>query len=98
MSTQLVLRPSVCRPGVVDNGEANCYFKVIHNNRVERMEVEIYDRRGERMAKFDGMTESWDGTSHGRPCPQGAYVYHIRYIDENNRNWQVKYGTVTLLR
>ena len=90
--------PNIFTPGVPDNGEANCYFKVIHNNRVARMEVEIYDRRGERMAKFDGLTESWDGTSRGRPCPQGAYVYHIRYIDENNRNWQVMYGTVTLLR
>lgn len=94
----MIMVPNVFTPGVADNGEANQYFRVIHNNRVERMEVEIFNRRGERMAKFDGLTGSWDGTSHGLPCPQGAYVYHIRYIDENNRNWQVLYGTVTLLR
>ena len=98
MDSVIIMAPNVFTPGMPDNGEANQRFRVVHNGRVSRIDVEVFDRRGVRMAKFDGMTESWDGTCHGRPCPQGAYVYHIRYIDENNRNWQVMKGTVTLVR
>ena len=50
------------------------------------------------MAQFDGLTGSWDGTHEGVPCPQGTYVYYIRYMDNHDAAWKTVKGTVTLIR
>lgn len=60
----------------------------------------IYNRHGEQVAYFQGPDGYWDGTTpNGIRCPQGAYVYIIRF--RNNLNpgvtQEIK-GTVTLIR
>jgi gliding motility-associated-like protein len=50
------------------------------------------------LAHFDGLTEEWDGTYDGKPLPQGAYVYYVRFIDGSNRNWKTKAGTFSIIR
>lgn len=89
-----VLVPNVFTP----SRESNNRFKVIGNEYIEQLEVFIFDRQGQLITHFDGLTEDWDGTHNGEPCKSGTYVYRLRYIDVNIRNWQTRNGTVTLIR
>ena len=89
-----MLVPNVFTP----SRESNNRFKVIGNEYIEQLEVFIFDRQGQLITHFDGLTEDWDGTHNGEPCKSGTYVYRLRYIDVNIRNWQTRNGTVTLIR
>jgi gliding motility-associated-like protein len=86
--------PNVITP----NLETNNIFAVACSHHILKAEVSVYNRYGSRVARFDGLTGSWDGTHQGQPCQQGTYVYHIRYIDTKDNNWKVLDGTVTLIR
>lgn len=89
-----IIAPNVITPGQ----EPNNRFSLHCSPHILKAEVTVLDRRGVRMAQFDGLTGSWDGTSDGRACPQGTYVYHVRYIDMEDKGWKTVTGTVTLLR
>ena len=90
-----ILAPNVITP----TQESNNIFSLYCSPHILRAEVTVYDRHGERVARFDGLTGSWDGTADtGQPCRQGTYVYHIRYIDTHDNGWKTLTGTVTLLR
>ena len=96
LDTIFVLAPNVIMP----NGdiEANRTFRLFCSKDVVVAEVYIFDRVGRRLAHFNGLTEEWDGTYDGIPCPQAAYAYYVRYIDGSNRNWKTKAGTFTIIR
>ena len=90
-----ILAPNVITP----TQESNNIFSLYCSPHILRAEVTVYDRHGERVARFDGLTGSWDGNADtGQPCRQGTYVYHIRYIDTHDNGWKTLTGTVTLLR
>ncbi|MBR1851120.1 MAG: gliding motility-associated C-terminal domain-containing protein [Bacteroidales bacterium] len=57
----------------------------------------VYNRRGAKVYESDDINFRWDGTSAGRPIPQGAYAYIIRYRDSRGEQHLQK-GTVTLIR
>lgn len=89
-----ITAPNVIAPGQ----EGNHLFALRCSHHIVKAEVTIFDRRGQRIAQFDGLTGSWDGTAQGQPCPQGTYAYRIRYVDIADRGWKSLNGTVTLLR
>lgn len=61
-------------------------------------EIWIFDRRG-LLVYHTADGTPWDGTAHGRPCPQGLYVYRCRYREVSTPDgYQTLDGTVTLLR
>ena len=93
--TTLLWIPNVFTPGRSDNN----VFKIFSNDIVGAT-VKIFDRWGGLITKFDGLTQSWDGTTDsGHPCPQGAYVYKIDYRTRFASTEQhTATGTVTLLR
>lgn len=91
-----VLMPNVITPA--GNNETDRKFRLFCSEDIERAEVVVFDRMGRKMAEFDGLTGEWDGTYKGKPCPQGAYAYRVRYIGGSIHNWQVKSGTVTIIR
>ena len=91
-----VLMPNVITPS--SNNEADRKFRLFCSEDIERAEVVVFDRMGRKMAEFDGLTGEWDGTYNGKPCPQGAYAYRVRFIGGSIHNWQVKSGTVTIIR
>ena len=96
LDTIFMLAPNVIIPE--GDIEVNRRFKLFCSKDIEVAEVYIYDRVGRQLAHFDGLTEEWDGTFKGIPCPQGAYVYKVRYIDGSNRNWKTQAGTFTIIR
>ncbi len=63
-------------------------------------EMFIYNRLGELVFQCEGADCGWDGKHmNGTPCPQGAYVYVIRYSNAfEPKIINVKRGTVTLIR
>ena len=96
-----ITAPNVFTPTL----DANTHFALSCSPHILQAEVTVFNRMGIRVAHFDGLTGSWDGrksstpsSSGGAPCPQGSYVYIVRYIDTHDANWKVFSGTVTLLR
>ncbi len=86
--------PNTFTPGEDIN---NC-FRILCNDIITA-EVSVFNRWGLHICTFDGLTDSWDGTYKGAPCPQGAYVYLITYttVSQPSHPQRVK-GTVLLLR
>ena len=66
----------------------------------EQQEMWIYDRSGRLVAHCSGVDCGWDGRDlKGNPCPQGAYVYVIKYTTVfEPKQTLSKHGTVTLIR
>ena len=89
-----VFVPNVFTPGA----DINNRFTAVCNGTLEA-ELTIYNRQGLLVYTTKDLNTGWDGTHNGQPCPQGAYVWHlrIRTVDRPN-DWQVSMGTVTLLR
>lgn len=88
--------PNVFTPDRNDNYR---WAPAIQGN-VNEIEVWIYNRSGAQVCHYKGSEGYWDGTDmDGRRCPQGTYIYIIRYRNSLNPDitQEVK-GTVTLLR
>ncbi len=48
---------------------------------VKSAECLIYDRWGILMAKFDPITQNWDGkTLKDKDCPEGQYYYILKAL------------------
>ncbi len=91
-----VLAPNVISP--MGNNDVDRKFRLFCSKDIERAEVVVFDRMGRKVAEFDGLTGEWDGTYNGVLCPQGAYAYRVKFIGGSIHNWQVKSGTVTIIR
>jgi gliding motility-associated-like protein len=66
---------------------------------IKELEVWIYNRQGLLVAHLEGLDAYWDGTHNGTPCPQGAYVYNLRYCTNHRPNkQQQETGTILLIR
>ena len=88
--------PNVFMPDGAD-GELR-QFRV-RSNAVTRFEMTVYTRGGVPVFHTDDLNVPWDGTRDGEPCPQGAYLYDIRYcVPSTPDNWKTRIGTVTLVR
>lgn len=87
--------PNVFTPNLSENK----VFKIFSHDIIEAT-VKIFDRWGGLITTFDGLTQSWDGTSDkGFICPQGTYVYKIEYrIRLAPAELHSAAGSVTLLR
>jgi len=89
--------PNVFTPDIPDGG--NNMFRSISNHLLKEQTL-VYNRRGELVFQCNEIDCAWDGTySDGTPCPQGTYMYIIRYTTEYDPYvTQVVKGSVTLLR
>lgn len=68
-------------------------------NEIEYLEIWLYNRQGLLVAHMEGADARWDGTRDGQPCPQGAYVYNLRYRTKGHpEKTQSMSGTVLLIR
>ena len=86
--------PNIFTPDRQDNREF-----LMHGTNLLDAEVAIFHRWGMILTRFDGLTESWNGTHNGKPCPTGAYVYKITYHTRSEPfSTKTAVGTVVLLR
>ena len=96
MNKENVWIPNAFMP---DNPQGNNRFGTISKGTTKQ-EMYIYNRRGQLVFHCEGTDCTWDGRDgNGELCPQGAYVYLIRYVNKfNPEKTQVRKGTVTLIR
>lgn len=82
-----------------DEASNNNIFKS-HSIATEQQEMWIYDRNGRLVAHCAGVDCGWNGRDlKGNPCPQGAYVYVIKYTTVfQPMKTLTKHGSVTLIR
>ena len=94
-----IFRSSVFAPNAfTPNENSNKEFLLLLDGVVS-YELTIYNRQGIEVFHSLNPEEGWDGTSKGRLCPQGAYVWILRYTTkEMPRVSQTDKGSVLLLR
>lgn len=86
--------PNIFTPGA----ESNNLFSVVLNECVAE-ELCVYNREGVLVRRMDGPAPVWDGKSDGKLCPQGGYVWLLRYHTDANPEVQLTMiGTVTIIR
>ncbi len=79
-----------------NNDEQNNFFKPIFSN-VKELNMEIYNRWGEKIFENSSLNEGWNGEYKNTPCEQGIYLYLINITGTNGKKGYYK-GTLTLLR
>jgi gliding motility-associated-like protein len=59
--------------------------------------LQIYSRWGDLIYSMDGSGDGWDGTTRGKLCQPGVYIYkcRIKFVDNQYGNYS---GDVTLIR
>lgn len=89
--------PNVFVP--TDDESGNGTFHSV-SRHLTKQQTYIYDRRGIVVFQCEGIDCQWDGRDlNGNPCPQGGYVYVIRYVTEYDpATTHLLKGAVTLLR
>ncbi len=76
----------------------NTVFRIFCNDILEA-QVYIFNRWGDYVTDFDGLTGCWDGRKDGKPCKTESYVYIINYrIKTMPKILKKKTGMVTLIR
>lgn len=86
--------PNAFTPNRPDNNT----FSIYTLNTLEHFSIFIYDRAGRQVFDSTDPHFAWDGTMDGTICPQGAYVYIIRYRRPGTEDIVTKKGTLTLIR
>lgn len=86
--------PNVFTP----NGDGTNDVFYIKSTGVKDMELEIFNRWGQKLYTFAGSKASWDGMSgQGQVVPDGTYFFFVRATGFNGKVIE-KQGTLTLLR
>ena len=64
---------------------------------IELIQLEVYDRWGNRVWGTTDPLQGWDGNFKGQPAVTGVYAYVISYKNAYGENKLLK-GNVTLTR
>jgi gliding motility-associated-like protein len=59
--------------------------------------VNVYNRYGQMVFSSRNYSNNWDGTSNGKPLPDGTYYYVVNYVLINGSKLDLR-GDVTILR
>ncbi len=86
-------------PNIFTPDEATNQRFIVLGHGILEAELSIFNRQGLHVYTTRDLEEGWDGTHHGKPCPQAAYVWLLRYRGEDHPDeWHTERGIVTLLR
>lgn len=76
------------------NGDGfNDLWEIPNKTELGKCDVRVYNRWGKLLFADDDYNNDWDGTSEGRPLPEGAYVFVIK-----TENQGLIKGTVNIVR
>jgi gliding motility-associated-like protein len=96
-ATVRILRPLYMPTGFTPNHDGlNELYKIPSNVALTLKDFSVFDRWGNRIFSTVDINKGWDGTSHGRPCDSGVFVYMIR--GKNDKGEVFIKGTFTLIR
>ena len=80
-----------------NNDGYNDKFDVIVNS-ISYYEIHVYNRWGEKIFYSNNKLYAWNGSDfNGSLVPNGIYLYHIKIIDQNGKDWAYN-GEINLLR
>lgn len=72
-------------------------FGILNKEVIKLNYFNIYDRWGELVFTSNNVTDRWDGTYNGQPCPVGVYVWVADAFCSTGKEIN-KSGNVTLMR
>ena len=94
-----VRKATIWAPNAFTPGESSNNHFYVRYMGITDYHIDLYTRGGALVWHSDNMEDFWDGTYQGKDCPQGTYVWIIRYRDVTApQNKLSKKGTVTLIR
>ena len=94
-----VLKPTLYVPNTFTPGEQSNNIFRVQGSEILDFEMYIYNRRGQMVYHTYDINQGWDGRFDGMECPQGAYVYRLRYRTSIIQNsWESMSGTLLLIR
>lgn len=79
------------------NGDGiNDYFMILGKG-IKSVNLDIYDRWGEKIWSTTNKDDGWDGTYRGQKCFPAVFAYraYVKYIDDTEK---IEKGNVTLIR
>jgi gliding motility-associated-like protein len=81
------------------NGDqVNDEFRVLTTAGVQLIQLEIYNRWGQRVWSTGDYRRGWDGRVEGQDAPVDTYYYVLRYTCTRDNSTYTKKGDVILLR
>ena len=90
--------PNVFSP----NGDAanDCFMALIPFRHVARIELNVFDRWGNRVYNSNDPYFKWDGEYQKQPCAEGVYFYHCTVYENRINGTAKRYlkGALTLIR
>lgn len=94
-----LIRSTLYAPNIFTPDElTNNLFQIFATN-ISEVTLDIYNRNGLLVFHAESLDQPWNGTIDGRPCPQGAYAWHLRYrSDDFPDRWREAIGTILLIR
>lgn len=79
-----------------DGDGNNDFFRVVYKGNIEIREFRVWNRWGQTV--FNSVNpEGWDGNVGGKPAPSDVYVYKIRIVFPDGKEFN-RQGDVTLIR
>lgn len=92
----VVFVPNVFSP---NNDGNNDFFQIFGTlEQIAFMEMQIFNRWGEKVFESSDHHFNWDGTYQGERAPQGIYTYQLKLTYMNGERDELRKGSLTLLR
>jgi gliding motility-associated-like protein len=95
LAADLVYVPNVFSP---DGDGQNDFFIISPKKKALVRGMQIFDRWGSLVYRYEGETPGWDGRTGGRAAPAGVYGWWLEFTDLRDGSRQVLAGDVLLLR
>ena len=89
----MIFIPDVFSPN--DDGNNDVLF--VRGGGILNLELNIYNRWGDRVFKTTDIDEGWDGYVMGNKAPTGVYIYQLTARTENGIDVEQS-GDITLVR
>jgi gliding motility-associated-like protein len=89
---EIITVPNLFTP---DNNLVNDYFRPVLSFSPKEYHLVISDRKRNILFETTDFLKEWDGSSGGKPQPQGVYLWYLNVITPSGRNI-TKTGTVTI--
>ncbi|MCB9194485.1 MAG: gliding motility-associated C-terminal domain-containing protein [Flavobacteriales bacterium] len=79
------------------NGDGSNDVLYVRGRFISAMELQIFDRWGEKVFETTDQSVGWDGTFNGKPVDPAVFVYHLQVtcVDGQSRFFK---GNITVIR
>lgn len=79
------------------NGDGINDVLYVRGSNISQMNLQLYDRYGQKVFESNNQKNGWDGTQNGRPLNAGVFGYVLE-VTQSDGNRQVISGDVSLIR